>query len=80
LFTALLEQDMIGIIPTMKKPSFKPALESKPATPKTLSAATETIRLLHETIASLTEQAQQLQATQDAGANVRTLKKIRRKK
>ena len=71
---------MIGIIPVMKKPSFRPTLTAKPAMPTSLGAAAETIRLLHETIASLSEQARQLQATQDAGANVRTLKKIRSKK
>ncbi len=71
---------MIGIIPIMKKPSFRSILTAKPAMPTSLDAAAETIRLLHETIASLSEQARQLQATQDAGANVRTLKKIRSKK
>jgi hypothetical protein len=45
-----------------------------------MEEAEEAIRLLHETIASLTERAKQLDATQNAGSHVRTLKKIRPKK
>lgn len=71
---------VLGMIPLMKRPSFKPALESKPAMPKSLEEADETIRLLHETLASLTEHARQLQAIQAAGAHVRMLNKLRIKK
>lgn len=42
--------------------------------------AEEAIRLLHDTIASLTERAKQLEATQKAGSPVRTLKKLRPEK
>ena len=56
------------MIRPMKRPSFKPALESKPALPKTLEEADETIRLLHETITTLTKRARQLEATQAAGS------------
>ena len=52
---------MIGIIPIMKKPSFRSILTAKPAMPTSLDAAAETIPLLHETIASLSEQARQMQ-------------------
>lgn len=48
--------------------------------PKSLEEADETIRLLHETLASLTEHARQLQAIQAAGAHVRMLNKLRIKK
>ena len=70
---------MMGIILIMKKPSFYPALDKKPE-PQSMEEAEEAIRLLHETIASLTERAKQLDATQNAGAYARTLKKIRPKK
>jgi hypothetical protein len=70
---------MMGIILIMKKPSFYPALDEKPE-PQSMEEAEEAIRLLHKTIASLTERANQLQATQNAGAHVRALKKIRPKK
>ncbi|NBT45327.1 MAG: hypothetical protein EBT06_10495 [Gammaproteobacteria bacterium] len=43
----------------MKKPSFYPALDKKPE-PQSIEEAEEAIRLLHETIASLTERAKQL--------------------
>jgi hypothetical protein len=70
---------MMGIILIMKKPFFYPALDRKPE-PQSMEEAEEAIRLLHETIASLTERAKQLDATQNAGSHVRTLKKIRPKK
>jgi|GEM_PF-2951052 hypothetical protein len=71
---------MMGIIYIMKKPSFNPALTSKPRMPRSLGEASEAIRLLQETITTLTEQARQLEATQNAGSNARALKKIRGKK
>lgn len=70
---------MMGIILIMKKPSFYPALDKKPE-PQSIEEAEEAIRLLHETIASLTERAKQLEVTQDAGSHIRTLKKIRPEK
>jgi hypothetical protein len=70
---------MMGIILIMKKPFFYPALDRKPE-PQSTEEAEEAIRLLHESIASLTERAKQLDATQRAGSYVRTLKKIRPKK
>ena len=48
--------------------------------PRSLGEASEAIRLLQETITTLTEQARQLEATQNAGSNARALKKIRGKK
>ena len=46
---------MMGIIILiMKKPSFYPALDKKPE-PQSIEEAEEAIRLLHETISSLTE-------------------------
>jgi hypothetical protein len=70
----------VGIIPLMNKPALKVALESKPPKSNSLEAAAETIRLLHETLATLTEQSRQLAATQKAGAHARILEKIRSKK
>ena len=69
----------MGIILIMKKPSFYLALDKKPE-PQSIEEAEEAIRLLHETIASLTERAKQLESTQTAGLHVRTLKKIGPKK
>ncbi len=48
--------------------------------PNTLEEADETIRLLHETITTLTKRARQLEATQAAGFHVRLLKTLRDKK
>ena len=70
---------MMGIILIMKKPSFDPALDKKPE-PQSIEEAEEAIHLLHETIASLTERAKQLEVTQDGGSHIRTLKKIRPEK
>ena len=68
------------MIQPMKRPSIKPALESKPAMPKTLEEADETIRLLHETLVTLTKRARQIEDIQSAGSHVRLLKKLRDKK
>jgi hypothetical protein len=64
----------------MKKPSFKAALDAKPPRPQSLEEAAVTIRILNETIVTLTAQARQLEAKQRAGAHARPLKKIRAKK
>ena len=71
---------MPGMIRPMKRPSFKPALESKPALPKTLEEADETIRLLHKSLATLTKRVRQHEAAQAAGSHVRLLKTLRDKK
>ena len=70
---------MMGMILIMKKPYFHPALDKKPES-QSMVEAEEAIRLLHDTLASLTERAKQLEATQKAGSHVRTLKKIRPEK
>jgi hypothetical protein len=57
-----------------------PALKSKPAMPTSLEEADETIRLLHETLATLTKRARQIEATRAAGSHVRLLKKLRDQK
>ena len=51
---------MMGIILIMKKPSFYTPLDKKPE-PQSIEEAEEAIRLLHETISSLTERAKQLE-------------------
>ena len=57
-----------------------PALKSKPAKPTSLEEADKTIRLLHETLATLTKRARQIEDIQSAGSHVRLLKKLRNKK